>query len=103
MPIVLDAVAIVGARYGQSFLDLFGECMTGLRPKSHFLRQPRLALHICLELAKQVVVQKVLRRHSIPQGWAPFPGDAGGRTLRWPVGLPLAPEGEGDSAHKKDD
>merc|ERR1712216_976368 len=38
MPIVLDAVAVVGQRRGQPFLDFFGECMTGVRPKSHFLK-----------------------------------------------------------------
>lgn len=58
LPIVLDAVAVVGQRRGQAFLDFFGECMTGVRPKSHFL-QPGLAFAICLELVRQVPNSKL--------------------------------------------
>lgn len=57
-PILLDAVAVVGARRGQPFLDFFGEVMTGVRPKSDFL-QPFLILDISLELIRQVFLQFV--------------------------------------------
>jgi menaquinone-9 beta-reductase len=57
-PILLDAVAVVGARRGQAFLDFFGEVMTGVRPKSDFL-QPLLLLDITLELIRQIFLQFV--------------------------------------------
>ncbi len=38
MPIAIDAVAVVGQRRGQAFLDFFGEVMTGVKPKSAFLQ-----------------------------------------------------------------
>jgi hypothetical protein len=59
LPIALDAVAVVGQRRGQAFLDFFGEVMTGVRPKYEFL-QPGLLLDISLELVRQVVLQYVL-------------------------------------------
>lgn len=59
-PMVLDAVAVVGQRRGQTFLDFFGETMTGVRPKSDFL-QPLLVVDICLEFVRQFVIQNVLR------------------------------------------
>ena len=64
MPIVLDAVAVVGQKRGQPFLDFFGEVMTGVRPKSHFL-QPSLAFAVSIELVRQVWLQYVLRRQPL--------------------------------------
>lgn len=60
MPLALDAVAVVGQRRGQAFLDFFGEVMTGVRPKSDFV-QPLLLAEITLELVRQFVIQHVLR------------------------------------------
>ena len=60
MPIALDAVAVVGQRRGQAFLDFFGEVMTGVRPKSDFA-QPLLLAEITIELVRQIVIQYVLR------------------------------------------
>ncbi|CAE7358379.1 unnamed protein product, partial [Symbiodinium microadriaticum] len=59
VPIVLDAVAVVGQRRGQAFLDFFGEVMTGVRPKSDFA-QPLLVLDIALELVHQLFIQYIL-------------------------------------------
>lgn len=59
LPIAIDAVACVGNRRGQAFLDFFGEVMTGVRPKSAFL-QPGLLLDLTIEMAKQVILQYVL-------------------------------------------
>jgi hypothetical protein len=56
----LDAVAVVGQRRGQAFLDFFGEVMTGVRPKSEFM-QPVLLAEITLELVRQFFIQYVLR------------------------------------------
>ena len=58
LPIALDAVAVVGQRRGQTFLDFFGETMTGVRPKSDFA-QPLLLLDITLELLRQIFLQYV--------------------------------------------
>ena len=60
MPIALDAVTVVGQRRGQAFLDFFGEVMTGVRPKSEFLRLD-LLVDISFEFVRQVFLQYVLR------------------------------------------
>lgn len=60
MPIALDAVAVVGQRRGQPFLDFFGEVMTGVRPKSDFV-QVGLMLEISFELIRQIFFQYVLQ------------------------------------------
>lgn len=62
-PLLLDALAAVGAGRGQAFLDFFGEVMTGCRPKSHFLTaDPRLVVDVALAVVSQFVQQKVFRR-----------------------------------------
>eukprot|EP01041_Mallomonas_annulata_P012137 gene12137-25471_t len=58
LPEVLDAVAVVGSRRGQAFLDFFGEVMTGVRPKTAFL-QPALLLDLALETVAQILLQRV--------------------------------------------
>jgi len=63
-PITLDAVAVVGQRRGQAFLDFFGEVMTGVRPKSDFA-QPFLLLEITFELVRQLLIQNVLIRKAL--------------------------------------
>ena len=60
MPIAVDAVAVVGQRRGQEFLDFFGEVMTGVRPKSDFA-QPLLLAEITVELVRQFFIQYVMR------------------------------------------
>jgi len=60
MPIALDAMAVVGARRGQAFLDFFGECMTGVRPKSEFVCDVGLLLELGLEIGRQVYIQHIL-------------------------------------------
>ncbi|KAJ8602375.1 hypothetical protein CTAYLR_004219 [Chrysophaeum taylorii] len=61
-PLILDALAAVGASRGQTFLDFFGELMTGCRPKSDFLTAaPLLALRVALGVLYQVYVQKIRR------------------------------------------
>lgn len=66
-PITLDAVACVGKRRGQVFLDFFGEVMTGVKPKSAFL-QPDLLIELALETGKQILLQYVLRKQPlVPQ------------------------------------
>jgi len=64
MPIILDAVAVVGQRRGQAFLDFFGEAMTGVRPKSHFL-QPGLAIAVTMEIVRQMFLQYVMRKEPL--------------------------------------
>lgn len=61
LPISLDAVACVGKRRGQAFLDFFGEVMTGVKPKSAFM-QPDLLIEITIELIKQIVLQYVFMK-----------------------------------------
>mmetsp|Transcript_16748 Transcript_16748/g.18152 ORF Transcript_16748/g.18152 Transcript_16748/m.18152 type:complete len:517 (-) Transcript_16748:41-1591(-) len=63
-PITLDAVACVGNRRGQAFLDFFGEVMTGVKPKSAFL-QPDLLVELALETAKQILLQYVLGKQPL--------------------------------------
>lgn len=60
MPIILDAVAVVGQRRGQAFLDFFGEVMTGVRPKSDFA-EPQLVIEVTFEILRQMFIQYVLR------------------------------------------
>jgi hypothetical protein len=60
LPLALDAVAVVGQRRGQPFLDFFGEVMTGVRPKSDFM-QPLLLAEITVALVRQFVIQYVCR------------------------------------------
>jgi menaquinone-9 beta-reductase len=60
LPIAIDALAVVGQRKGQWFLDFFGECMTGVRPKSDFA-QPLLLAELALETLRQAFLQYVMR------------------------------------------
>jgi flavin-dependent dehydrogenase len=63
-PLSIDAMACVGKRRGQAFLDFFGEVMTGVKPKSHFL-QFDLLLDLTYETIKQMIIQYVLRREPL--------------------------------------
>ena len=67
MPIAIDALAVVGQRKGQWFLDFFGECMTGVRPKSDFA-QPLLLAELAIETLRQLFLQYVIRiKPEVPQ------------------------------------
>ena len=59
-PIVIDAVCVVGKRKGQRFLDFFGECMTGVRPKSDFVKDISLVTAVAVEILKQIMLQYIL-------------------------------------------
>ena len=60
LPEAVDALAIVGKRRGQRFLDFFGEVMTGVKPKTSFF-DPLLLLALSVETIRQIFVQRLLR------------------------------------------
>ena len=60
-PILLDAACSYGEKKGQSFLDEFGQIMTGVKPKLAFLN-PSLAVPISFYLVREIFLQYVLRR-----------------------------------------
>lgn len=53
-PWVLDCMALVGARRGQTFLDEFGEAMTGVKSKITLLRWGN-TVEIVPELIKRIL------------------------------------------------
>lgn len=59
-PIFLDALAAVGVRKGQWFLDEYGLIMTGVKGKHHLL-QPGLLLPLAAELINQIVQQYIFK------------------------------------------
>jgi len=61
-PVAIDAITVVGRKRGQPFLDFFGECMTGVRPKSEFLTDIFLLSEVTVEVFKQIIIQYVLRK-----------------------------------------
>jgi hypothetical protein len=60
-PILLDAMACVGQRRGQAFLDFFGEVMTGVKPKIAFLK-PGLLLDLTIEILRQFFLQHIMNK-----------------------------------------
>mmetsp|Transcript_26159 Transcript_26159/g.73174 ORF Transcript_26159/g.73174 Transcript_26159/m.73174 type:complete len:502 (+) Transcript_26159:141-1646(+) len=58
-PIAVDAMAVVGKRKGQAFLDEFGEMMTGVRSKVGFL-SPHLSVPLGAEVVRQIFLQFVM-------------------------------------------
>jgi hypothetical protein len=58
--LVQDALAVVGARKGQWFLDEYGLIMTGVKGKQHLL-QPSLLLPLFGEFINQMVRQYVFK------------------------------------------
>jgi len=68
-PIFLDAMAVVGRRRGQKFLDEFGEVMTGVKSKAN-LFHPRHVVPITFEIIRQIFGRVVL-------GWKPKYVDCG--------------------------
>lgn len=59
-PILLDACAAEMQRKGDTMMAKWAEVMTGLQPKSYFL-QPHIAFPLGIAVAREFIVQKVLR------------------------------------------
>ncbi len=62
-PLFLDAANVVAQRKGDAFMAEFGAAMTGVKPKTTFLK-PRLALPMGLEVLRQAFKQKILRPYA---------------------------------------
>jgi sulfite reductase alpha subunit-like flavoprotein/flavin-dependent dehydrogenase len=60
MPLLLDAAAVVAQNKGDDFIEDFGAAMTGVKPKTTFLK-PRVSVPITLEIFRQIFIQKILR------------------------------------------
>ncbi len=54
MPALLDAASVVAQRKGSAFMEEFGAAMTGVAPKTTFLK-PRVALPLAAELVRQLL------------------------------------------------
>ena len=54
MPAMLDAANVVAQRRGDAFMQEFGAAMTGVAPKTTFLK-PGVALPLAVELARQLI------------------------------------------------
>lgn len=66
-PALLDGLAAVGKADGQPFLDFFGECMTGCRPKSHFVtHRPWLALRVAAATLKHLALSYMTNQQLQP-------------------------------------
>ena len=63
LPLLLDAANVVAQRRGDAFMTTFGAAMTGVAAKTTFLK-PDVALPMTLEIARQLVAQKIFRRPS---------------------------------------
>jgi hypothetical protein len=72
LPLLLDAANIVAQRKGDAFMAEFGAAMTGVKPKTTFLK-PGVAIPMGIEVLRQIVKQKVLRSS---------PGGANNYTMR---------------------
>ena len=59
-PALLDAAAVVAQRKGDGFMIDFGAAMTGVKPKTTFVR-PSVALPLGIEVVRQLFIQKILR------------------------------------------
>jgi hypothetical protein len=62
--LLLDAANIVAQRQGDAFMAEFGAAMTGVKPKTTFLK-PSVAVPMGIEVVRQIVMQKILRRHPL--------------------------------------
>jgi len=63
LPLLLDAANVVAQRKGGAFMAEFGAAMTGVKPKTTFLK-PGVALPMALEVLRQILKQKVLSSSS---------------------------------------
>jgi flavin-dependent dehydrogenase len=59
VPLLLDAANAVAQRRGDAFMDAFGAAMTGLAPKTSFLR-PSVAGPLALEIGRQLLRRRGL-------------------------------------------
>lgn len=59
-PIIIDALARMGAEQGQAFLDSFGEVMTGVKSKAEFIK-PQFSIPIVIALIQEIWIQKVMK------------------------------------------
>ncbi len=59
-PLLLDAANVVAQRKGDAFMADFGATMTGVKPKSTFLR-PGIAIPLGIEVVRQFFIQKIKR------------------------------------------
>jgi geranylgeranyl reductase family protein len=60
-PLLMDVANLTAQRKGDAFMAEFGAAMTGVKPKTVFLR-PDVALPMGAEVVRQVLRQKLLRR-----------------------------------------
>ena len=60
IPLFLDAANVVAQRKGDAFMADFGAAMTGVKPKSIFLR-PGMSLPLSAEIIRQFFIQKIMR------------------------------------------
>jgi flavin-dependent dehydrogenase len=60
-PVFLDAANVLAQRKGEAFMADFGAAMTGVKPKTIFLR-PGVAMGLGIELLRQIFTQRLLRR-----------------------------------------
>jgi sulfite reductase alpha subunit-like flavoprotein/flavin-dependent dehydrogenase len=60
IPLFLDAANVVAQRKGDAFMADFGAAMTGVKPKSIFLR-PAMSFPLTAEVVRQFFIQKILR------------------------------------------
>jgi hypothetical protein len=63
LPLLLDAANLVAQRKGDAFMAEFGAAMTGVKPKTTFLK-PGVALPMAIEVVRQIFKQKIW--HSSP-------------------------------------
>jgi len=63
LPLLLDAANVVAQRKGDAFMAEFGAAMTGVKPKTTFLK-PGVAIPMGLEVLRQILKQKVRRSSS---------------------------------------
>jgi len=71
-PAFLDAANVVAQRKGDGFMADFGATMTGVKPKTTFLR-PGVAIPLGIEVVRQLFIQKALR---------PYPSEQAAYTAR---------------------
>jgi geranylgeranyl reductase family protein len=65
-PLFMDAANVVAQRKGDAFMSDFGAVMTGVKPKTTFLR-PGVAIPLGLEVLRQAFSQKLLRPRILQQ------------------------------------
>jgi geranylgeranyl reductase family protein len=60
LPLLLDAANVVAQRKGDAFMAEFGAAMTGVKPKTTFLK-PGVAIPMAIEVVREILKQKVWR------------------------------------------